>query len=80
MPRHFWRIVIATGVLPSRYSEIRGAIVRIAKTNIILRRPVKKLFTAENTYHPTNQTDKVREQKLRREAAIIDELKRKHEC
>ena len=54
--------------------------MRIAKTNIILRRPVKKLFTAENTYHPTNQTDKVREQKLRREAAIIDELKRKHEC
>ena len=54
--------------------------MRIAKTNIILRRPVKKLFTAENTYHPTTQTDKVREQKLRREAAIIDELKRKHEC
>ena len=26
----------------------------------------------------TNQTDKGREQKLRREAAIIDELKRKY--
>ena len=29
--RHFWRIAIVTGVLPSRDSEIRGAIVRIVK-------------------------------------------------
>ena len=32
---HFWRIAIVTRVLPSRDSEIRGAIVRIAKTNTI---------------------------------------------
>ena len=51
-----------TGVLPSRDSEIRGAIVRIAKTNTILKRPVNKLFAVENTYHDTNQTDKAREQ------------------
>ena len=48
--RHFWRIVIVTRVLPSRDSEIRGAIVRIVKTNTILKRPVNKLFTVENTY------------------------------
>ena len=71
VPRHFWRIAIVTGVLPSRDSEIRGAIVRIAKTNAILKRPVKKLFTVENTYHDTNQTDKAREQKLKREAASL---------
>ena len=41
MPRHFWRIDIVTRVLPSRDSEIRGATVRIAKTNTILKRPVK---------------------------------------
>ena len=51
--RHFWRIAIVTRVLPSRDSEIREAIVRIAKTNTILKRPV-----VENTYHDTNQTDK----------------------
>ena len=39
VPRHFWRIAIVTGVLPSRDSEIRGAIVRIAKTNTILNVP-----------------------------------------
>ena len=65
VPRHFWRISIVTRVLSSRDSEIRGAIVRIAKTNTILKRPVKKLFAVENTYHDTNQTDKAREQKFR---------------
>ena len=64
VPRHFWRIAIVTHVLPLRDSEIRGAIVRIAKTNAILKRPVKKLFTVENTYHDTNQTDKARKQKF----------------
>ena len=58
VPRHFWRIAIVTRVLPSRGSEIRGAIVRIAKTNTILKRPVNKLFAVENTYHDTNQIDK----------------------
>ena len=53
------------GVLPSRDSEIRGAIVRIAKTNSILKRPVNKLFTVENTYHDTNQTEKAKEHKFR---------------
>ena len=65
MSRQFWRIVIVTPVLSSRDSEIRGAVVRIAKTNIILKRAVNKLFTVENTYHETNQTDKAREQKFR---------------
>ena len=32
VPRHFWRITTVTGVLPSRDSEIRGAIVRMEKT------------------------------------------------
>ena len=58
VPRQFWRIAIITRVLPSRDSEIRGAIVRIAKTNTILRRAVNRLFSVENTYHDINQKDK----------------------
>ena len=58
VPRHFWKISIATRVLPSRDSEISEVIVRIEKTNTILKRPVSKLFAVENTYHDTNQTDK----------------------
>ena len=58
VPRHFWRIAIVTQALPSRDSEIRGAIVRIARTNTILKRSVNKLFAVENTYYDPNQTDK----------------------
>ena len=67
-------------VLVSRDSENRGSILRIAKTTKILKRPVNKVFTVEISYHGTNQTSKTREQKLRREAAVIGELKIKYEC
>ena len=50
------------------------------KANAILKRPVNELFPSEYTYHDTNQTDKTREEKLRREAAVIGELKRKYDC
>ena len=69
-----------TGVLPSRDSEIRGARAIIWKTNAILKRPVNELFPFENTYQDTNQTGMARQQKLRRAAAVIGELKRKCEC
>ena len=54
--QHFWRIAIVKWVLPSRDSEIRWKVVRIAKPNTILKRPLNKLFTVENTHHDTNQT------------------------
>ena len=52
-------------ILLSKNSEIREAIMRIAKTNTILELPLNKLVTVENTYHDTNQTDKAKEQKFR---------------
>ena len=59
VPRHFRRIaIVLPRVLPMRNSEIRGTIVRIVKTNTILKRPVNILFAVENTYHDTKQTDK----------------------
>ena len=66
-----------TDVLPSRDTETRGAIVRIAKTSKILKRSVNKLFPTENGYQDINQTGTTREQKLRWEAALIGELKGK---
>ena len=80
VPRNVCRIAIATGVSASIDSEIRGAIVIMTKTNTILKCSVNKLFTVQNTYRDTNQTDKARGQKLRREAAVIGELKMKYEC
>ena len=80
VPKHFWRIAMVTGVLPIEILKQKGAILRIKKTNIILKHCVNKLFPTEYTYHDTNQTDKAREQKLRREAAVTGELKRKCDC
>ena len=79
-PDTFWKIAIVTGMLHSRDSKIKGAIVRIKKTNAKFKRPINKLFPSEYTYHDKNQTDKAKEQKLRREAAVIGDLKRKYEC
>ena len=78
VPKHFWRIAIVAGLLLNRGSETRGAIVKSAKTNAIPKRLINKLFTIENTYHDTNQTDKAREQKLREEEDVRCELK--YEC
>ena len=48
--------MLLTGVLPSGDPEIRGAIVRVAKTNAIFKRPVNKLLPIENTYQePTKR-------------------------
>ena len=76
VPRYFWRTAMVAGVLPSRDSE-KEVIVRIIRTNAILKRPVSKLFPIQYTYHDSNQTDKTREQ-LRWEAAVNGELKRKY--
>ena len=78
--RHFWRIAIVTGVLPSRDSETKRSDSRIEKTNATLKRLINKLFPTEYTYHDTKQKDKAREQKLRWEVAVIGELKRKYDC
>ena len=58
-PDTFGELPLA-GVLPSRDSGRRRAIVRIAKTNATLKLPVSK-FPIENTYQDTNQTDAARD-------------------
>ena len=47
----------------------------MSKTSTILKRFVNKLFTVKNTRHDPIQRDKAKEQKLRREATVIAELK-----
>ena len=64
MPRHFWKISIVTRVLPRRDSEMTGVIVRIERTNTILKRLVNKLFAVANTCHDTNQTDKASDKEI----------------
>ena len=49
-----WNILCGIGVLPGRYSEIRGAIVGIAKTNSILEHPLNEVFPTENADQDNN--------------------------
>ena len=59
VPKHFWRITIVAGGLLSGDSEIRVAIVKIAKTNTILKRPTNKLFIIEK--HIMTLTKQIRQ-------------------
>ena len=61
VPRHFWRSAIVIGYYSVEILKEKGAIVRIKKTNAILKCSVNELFPIEHTYHDTNQTDKTRE-------------------
>ena len=47
-----------TGVLHCKDFEIRGAIVRFAKINAMLKRSANRLFPIENTYQDTKQAEK----------------------
>ena len=80
MPRHLWRITIVQGYYLAEILKQKGAIVRIKKTNAMLKRLVNKFFPTEYTCHDTNKRDRAREQKLRWEAVVIGELKRKYDC
>ena len=79
VPRHFCRISIVTQIIASRDSEIRGTIVTITKTNTILKRPVNKVFAAENTYHDSNQTDKASHKEIASPSLAILQIVNIHE-
>ena len=57
VPRHFPKIAIVTGILPSRDYYIKIVIARIKKTIAILKSSVNKLFPIECTDHEIDQTD-----------------------
>ena len=57
VPRHSSRIAI-NRVLHCKDFEIRGAIVRFAKINAMLKRSANRLFPIENTYQDTKQAEK----------------------
>ena len=60
VPRRFWRIAIVTRVLPSRDSEIRETIVKIAKTNTILKRRIKN--SSQLKIHIMTLTKQIRQE------------------
>ena len=44
LPRHLWRVGKVTQLLAGADSKVRGAMVKLAKTGNIMKRPVNKLY------------------------------------
>ena len=70
-PRSSWRLAKVQKLIESNDKQIRGAIVRVSKTNKLVTRPVNKLYLVERF---SCEDIDVNTNKPRREAAVIGEL------
>ena len=79
--RPVWRVGIVEELLQEKEGQIRGAKVRVPKTNSILKRPVNKLYLVERmkdtVIEVDNEVINITDGRLRRGAAILGEVKRK---
>ena len=50
-PRSSWRLAKVENLIESNDKQIRGAVVRVSKTNKLLSRPVNKLYLVERFYN-----------------------------
>ena len=84
-PRHLWRIGRIVKLLDSEDGEVRGAEVKLGKSNSIIRRPVNKLYplviysdkndeSVDNVPFTTDLT------RPRQKAAEAGEIRRKFNC
>ena len=82
LPRSQWKLGLVTELIPGRDTKVRGAKVRLSKTNTIITRPVNKRYLLEclntNSTSPTINKDTVQtDTKPKREAAVISNMKTK---
>ena len=79
--RPMWRVGIVEELLQEKEGQIRGAKVRVPKTNSNLKRPVNKLYLVERmkdtVIEVDNEVINITDGRLRRGAAILGEVKRK---
>ena len=91
MPRSSWRLGKVEGLIKGHDNQVRGAHVKVAKTNAVIQRPVSRLNKIEGKEENVNgdlsNKDNVNtdldhsahtSNRPKREAAIIGELKRKY--
>ena len=77
-PRHLWKLGKITRIIYGNDNKIRGAELKIGRTNAIINRPVNKLYPLES--YRTNEINKDKENDIprpKRNAAIVGEVKRK---
>ena len=80
-PRTLWKMGIIEDVIKGSDRHTRGAVVRISKSNSLIKRPVNLLYPIEYKESLNVEQEvfdeECNQQPSRREAAIIGELKRK---
>ena len=76
-----WTVGIVEELLQRKDGKIRGAKVRVPKTNSILKRLINKLYLVERMKDTLtevgNEVKNITDCRSRREAAILREIKRK---
>ena len=82
LPRSNWKLARAQEVILSRDGHIRGALVKIAKTKMFVKRPVNKLYLVESHLETVNKrenkVEKLPQRRTNHEAVILDKLRRKY--
>ena len=91
MPRSSWRLGKMEGIINGHDNQVRGAHVNIVKTNAVVQRPVSRLYKIEgkgdnvnsdilNKHNVNTDSDRTENtsNRLKMEAAITGELKRKY--
>ena len=77
-----WQLADAHEVMVSKDGKIRGAFLKVAKAKMFVKRPVNRLYLVESHLETVNKeknkVENVPEKRTKREAAILDELRKKY--
>ena len=78
-PRHLWNLRRVIDLIKGKDNVLRGACVKVGKTGSIINRPINKLYPLEvrrDRVRPAGSDNEVK--KIRRETAILGELRNKY--
>ena len=82
LPCSTWKLAMVHEVIVSKDGSIRSALVKVAKTEMFVKRPADKLYLVESHLETVNKrenkVENVPERRMKREAAILGELRRKY--
>ena len=82
LPRSNWKLARVHEVIVSKDSHIGGALVKVAKTKLFVKRPVNKLYLVKSHLETLNKRENkvqnIPQSRTKRKAAILSELQGKY--
>ena len=82
LPRSNWKLARVHEVIVSKDSHIGGALVKVAKTKLFVKRPVNKLYLVKSHLETVNKRENkvqnIPQSRTKRKAAILSELQGKY--